>query len=196
MGELTRITLLESVRQAQSGEPWEEFVRVYDGLIASWLRSQGVNDADADDIRQEVMQAVIKDIPNFQHSGRPGAFRAWLRRITANRMRRLWQKRQRSGSGSGRVDVSEIANQLEDDSSRLTLAWDRDHDQFVLNRLLGMLQGRFSHQSLTAFRRLAIAQEPVEQVSSELGMTVGAARVAQHRVLRAMKNLGEGLVDL
>ncbi|MEQ8849507.1 sigma-70 family RNA polymerase sigma factor [Botrimarina sp.] len=196
MGDLTRITLLDRVQQAQSGEPWEEFVRVYDGLIASWLRSQRINDADADDIRQEVMQAVVRDIPRFQHSGRPGAFRAWLRRITANRMRRLWQQRSRSRAEWGGLDVSEIADLLEDDSSRLTLAWDRDHDKFVLNRMLGMLHGRFSQQSLTAFRRLAIAQEPVDVVSRDLGMTIGAARVAQHRVLRALKTLGEGLVDI
>lgn len=195
MSEPTRVTLLDRVRQTQAGDSWSEFARVYDGLIASWLKKQGVNDADADDIRQEVMQTVVKEIGRFDHNGRTGAFRSWLRRITANRMRRLWQHRQRRPADHAGPDVGEIAAELEDDGSRMTHIWDAEHDRFVLNRLLAMVQDRFSKKSVTAFRRLAIGQEPVERVAGDLGMKVGAARVAQHRVLRALKELGEGLID-
>lgn len=196
MGEATRITLLDRVRKTQAGDSWAEFAAVYDGLIATWLRQQGVADADADDIRQEVMQTVVTEIARFEHNGRTGAFRNWLRRITANRMRRLWQRRSRRSAEYRGVDIGEIADQLDDDRSRMTHVWDADHDRFILNRLLGMLTGRFAPNSLIAFRRLAIGQEPVEKVASELGMSIGAARVAQHRVLRALKELAEGLVDV
>ncbi len=195
MSEATRITLLERVRHTQAGESWTEFAAVYDSLIASWLKKQGISDADADDIRQEVMQTVVIEIVNFDHNGRTGAFRTWLRRITANRMRRHWSQRCRRVSTHSAVDLGELADQLNDDASRLTHVWEADHDRFVLNRLLGLLNGRFSPRSLAAFRRLAIGQEPAERVATELGMTVGAARVAQHRVLRALKDLATGLVD-
>jgi RNA polymerase sigma factor (sigma-70 family) len=196
MGEATRLTLLDRVRQNQAGDSWDEFAAVYDALILSWLRQQAIADADADDIRQEVMQIVVKEIGRFDHNGRPGAFRNWLRQITANRMRRLWQQRVRRSADYAGADIGELANQLEDDASRLTHVWDADHDRFVLNRLLGLLTGRFSAKSLAAFRRLAIGQEDVDEVSKDLGMTIGAARVAQHRVLRALKELGEGLIDV
>lgn len=196
MGSPTRITLLERVRTTQTGEAWTEFAAVYDTLIAAWLRQQAIPDADADDIRQEVMQTVVREISQFEHNGRPGAFRAWLRKITANRMRRLWRQRDRRPADHAGVDASELANQLDDDSSRLSHVWDAEHDRFVLNRLLGMLQGRFSPSSLTAFRRIAIGQEDAQQVADDLGMTLGAARVAQHRVLKALKELAEGLVEV
>lgn len=196
MGEPTRMTLLDRVRQTQTGESWAEFAAVYDALIASWLRQQGISDADADDIRQEVMQTVISEIGDFEHSGRPGAFRNWLRQITANRMRRLWQQRDRQRRDRGQVDIGDLADRLDDERSQMSHIWDADHDRFVLNRLLGMLSGRFAPSSLAAFRRLAIGQEPVETVAAELGMTVGAARVAQHRVLRALKELAEGWVEV
>jgi RNA polymerase sigma factor (sigma-70 family) len=196
MGEATRITLLDRVRQTQAGDSWTEFAAVYDALIFAWLRQQSIADSDADDIRQEVMQTVVAEIGRFDHNGRPGAFRNWLRQITANRMRRLWQQRQRRKADSTGADIGELAEQLEDDQSRLTHVWDADHDRFVLNRLLGMLVGRFSQKSLAAFRRLAIGQEDPAAVSADLGMTLGAARVAQHRVLKALKELGEGLIDV
>jgi DNA-directed RNA polymerase specialized sigma24 family protein len=157
MGEATRITLLDRVRQTQAGDSWDEFAAVYDAMIQAWLRQQAIPDADADDIRQEVMQTVVQEIANFDHNGRPGAFRNWLRRITANRMRRLWQKRGRRSDDDAGADIGAMADQLEDDASRLTHVWDADHDRFVLNRLLALLNGRFSAKSLAAFRRLAIA---------------------------------------
>jgi RNA polymerase sigma factor (sigma-70 family) len=196
MGEATRITLLDRVRQTQAGDSWDEFAAVYDAMIQAWLRQQAIPDADADDIRQEVMQTVVQEIANFDHNGRPGAFRNWLRRITANRMRRLWQKRGRRSDDDAGADIGAMADQLEDDASRLTHVWDADHDRFVLNRLLALLNGRFSAKSLAAFRRLAIDQEDVDEVSKDLGMSIGAARVAQHRVLRALKELGAGLIDV
>lgn len=196
MGHATRLTLLERVRNTQTGDSWAEFAAVYDSLIGSWLRQQAIPDFDADDIRQEVMQTVVKEIGRFEHNGRTGAFRSWLRLITANRMRRLWQQRKRRPADYGGVDAGSLADQLHDDSSRLTHVWDADHDRFVLNRLLGLVAGRFSEKSLAAFRRIAIAQEPAEAVASDLGMSLGAARVAQHRVLKAMKQIGEGLVEL
>lgn len=196
MGEPTRITLLERVRQTQAGESWAEFAAVYDALIRSWLRGQAIPDADADDIRQEVMQTVVKEIGRFDHNGRTGAFRSWLRRITANRMRRLWQQRERRPADYGGIDAGDLADQLDDDASRMTHVWDADHDRFVLNRLIDLVGKRFSEKSVTAFRRIAVNQEPAEVVADDLGMTLGAARVAQHRVLKALKELGEGLIDV
>lgn len=195
MGESTRITLLERVRQTQTGDSWTEFTAVYDGLIYGWLRRQGVINADADDIRQEVMTTVVQEISHFEHNGRPGAFRNWMRRITANRMRRLWRSRANRPADYTGPDVGELADQLEDDTSRLTLIWEADHNRFVLARLLGMLSGRFSDKSLAIFRRIAIEEEPAAEVAADLGMSLGSARVAQHRVLRALRELGAGLID-
>ncbi|MEN0109818.1 MAG: sigma-70 family RNA polymerase sigma factor [Planctomycetota bacterium] len=195
MSEPTRVTLLERVRATQTGDSWNEFARVYDALIVGWLRQQGVADADADDVRQEVMQTVVTEIGRFDHNGRRGAFRRWLRQITANRLHRLWRSRSRKPQPGSGVDLGELADQLEDDRSRMTLRWDAAHDKFVLEELLAALESRFSAKSLTAFRRLAIGEEPVADVAGDLGMTIGAARVAQHRVLRALRELGAGLID-
>lgn len=195
MANATRITLLERVQATDAGGPWREFVAVYDSLIYAWLSSQGFTGPDLDDLRQEVMQTVVAEIGNFDHNGRQGAFRNWLRRITSNRMRRYWGQRRRHFADYAGPDAEALAKQLDDNSSRLTIAWDAQHDRFVLNRLLGMLQGRFTVRSLAAFRRLAIEQESAATVAADLGMTIGAARVAQHRVLRALKELGRGMVD-
>ena len=58
-----------------------------------------------------------------------------------------------------------------------------------------MLEGRFSNKSVNAFRRIVLKEEVAADVAAALGMTLGAARVAQHRVLQARKEYGKCVVD-
>lgn len=194
MSNSTRLTLLERVRDTTTGESWKEFADVYDTMVMSWLRAQGVQPHDADDIRQEVLSAVYQQIGSFQHNGRPGAFRNWLRKITSNRLHRLWQKR---GSRPAEVgpDLSELADQLGDPNSPLAATWDREHNRYVVEFLLDQIADRFSTQSMRVFERIALNEEPAQKVADDMGITLGAARVAQHRVLKALRELGKGWID-
>lgn len=195
MSAKTRITLLERIRDPDSGESWQEFVQVYDGLIDGWLRRHGVPGADAEDIRQEVLETVFREIGGFDHNGRAGAFRNWLRTVTANRIRRLWRRRASRSADYAGPDVASMADALEDEHSALSAAWDDEHNRHVLQRLLAMLEGRFSEKSVNAFRRIVLQEEPAAEVAADLGMTLGAARVAQHRVLKALKEFGKCVID-
>ncbi len=195
MADSTRISLLDRIRETTTGESWQEFVGVYEAVIAGWLGRQDVQLADAEDICQEVMATVHREIANFEHSGRTGAFRTWLRRITSNRLHQHWQRHQRNPGAYAGPDLSELAELLADDSSRLTLIWEKQHDQFVLDHLLLKLHGRFGENSLAAFQRVALEQEPAAEVAASLGMTLGAVRVAQHRVSRALQEMGRGLIE-
>lgn len=194
MSNLTRLTLLERVRDTTTGESWQEFAHVYEALVMSWLRSQQVQAHDIDDVRQEVLSAVYQEIGSFEHNGRPGAFRNWLRKITSNRLHRLWQKRG-SGPPQAGPDLSELADQLADPDSALAAAWDREHNRYVVEFLLDQIADRFSTQSMEVFERIALNEEPAQQVADELDMTLGAARVAQHRVLKALREMGQGWID-
>jgi len=188
----TRITLLQRVRDSDAHDSWREFIAVYEGLIFSWLRQQNVASEDAEDIRQEVMTTVVEKIGSFEHNGRPGAFRNWLRQITSHRLRRTWRTRKRQGVTT---NLAAIAEELADDRSRLTLIWDAAHNEYVVKHLLEMTYRRFNNTSITAFQRIVLKEEPAQQVADSLGMSLGAVRVAQHRVLRALKELGQGLID-
>ena len=68
---------------------------VYTPLLKQWLSRYEVQDADADDLVQDVLMVVSRELPRFQHSHRRGTFRSWLRTILVHRLRRFWDKRQR-----------------------------------------------------------------------------------------------------
>ena len=50
-----------------------------------WLHRYDAQDSDPQDLVQEVLLAVSKDLGSFDHPGQPGAFRGWLKAILTNR---------------------------------------------------------------------------------------------------------------
>ena len=75
--------------RAQTGEEaaWKDLTALYRPLILGWLHRQGVPAGDVEDLTQDVLLSVVKHLPAFEHSGRRGAFRAWLRSIIGNVLR-------------------------------------------------------------------------------------------------------------
>lgn len=193
MSQPTRLSLIEEIQANQSDDAWRDFCAIYDGLIQGWLARQGVQPADADDVRQESMATVFKEIGSFEHSGRTGAFRRWLRNIVSNRLRRLWDKKSNQRKKEG-VELSVLADQLADDSSRLSAVWDHEHDIYVIDKILDSLTNQFPQQSIRVFRKVAIQGENDRQIADELGITLGALRVAKHRVLKAVKQAAGALL--
>src|SRR4051812_18414025 len=91
----TSVSLLERLRRQPDGRDWQRLVDIYTPLVHGWLRRQEVPPADADDLVQDVLGVLVRELPAFEHNHRPGAFRAWLRAITVNRIRGYWRSRNR-----------------------------------------------------------------------------------------------------
>ena len=79
--------------RAQNGEEnaWKDLTDLYRPLIIGWLNRQGVPAVDLDDLSQDVLLTVVKHLPRFEHSGRRGAFRTWLRTIVCSRTTDYWR---------------------------------------------------------------------------------------------------------
>jgi RNA polymerase sigma-70 factor (ECF subfamily) len=188
--EYTRRSLLVRIR---SGDPaaWESFATLYRPLMVGWLRGQGVPPGETDDLVQEILLSVVRSLPQFDHSGRVGAFRAWLRTIACRRAQDYWRVNGRTPSVGSGFDLK----QLEDPDSELARRWDEEHDRYVFRCLLDLVGQEFEPATLRAFRRLVLDEAPGAVVAEELGVSVGAVYVARSRVLQRIRREAEGLID-
>src|SRR2546430_9892229 len=87
----TSVSLLQQLREQPNGDAWRRLVELYTPLLRQWLSRNGMQSSDIDDLTQEVLAVVVRELPQFQHNQRVGAFRRWLRTILVNRLRNYWR---------------------------------------------------------------------------------------------------------
>jgi RNA polymerase sigma-70 factor (ECF subfamily) len=191
----TPISLLERLRLRPDGASWQRLVDLYTPLIRNWLRRYDLDGADADDLTQEVMQVLVRELPNFRHDLRTGAFRRWLRNVTVNRLRIFWRGRRARPVAAGGSDFGHMLDQLEDPGSGLSRLWDEEHDRHVAHRLLELIEPEFEPTTWRAFRGLVLESKRTADVAAELGLTPNAVRIAKSRVLGRFREEIDGLLD-
>jgi len=189
---VTSATLLQRLRDRSDGEAWDRLVRLYTPLIRGWLKRHLPQSADEDDLAQQVLTVVVEKLPTFEHNGRPGAFRAWLRGICVNRLRMFWRTRPDPGP-----DPEAALRQLEDPNSDLSRRWDREHDEHVARKLLDAIEHDFQPATWQAFSRVVLDGAEPEAVAAELGLGLSSVYAAKSRVLRRLRDemAGLGVVD-
>jgi RNA polymerase sigma-70 factor (ECF subfamily) len=186
----TSHTLLDRLRDRHDAQAWRLWLTVYEPWLRHCLERHRLQEADVEDLLQTVLVVVSQKLPAFVHSGQPGAFRAWLRRVLVHEVRNFLRGRQRQAAEVG----TDWLDQLEDGASELSRQWDREHDEQVVRRLLAAIQGDFEPQTWEAFRLLVLEDRPAAEVARTTGMKVNALYVAKSRVLKRLRQELGGLV--
>jgi RNA polymerase sigma-70 factor (ECF subfamily) len=165
---------------------------LYLPLIRTWLAQAGLA-AEADDLAQEVLVVVVRELPGFRRQ-RDGSFRTWLRRVTVNRVR-SWRQAQARQPAAGFDPTDQFLSLLEDPASELSVQWDRDHDRHVFDKLLAAARVGCEPATLKAFELFAIEGRPAAEVAARTGLTENAVMLAQSRLLRRLRQEAAGLID-
>jgi RNA polymerase sigma-70 factor (ECF subfamily) len=189
----TRQSLLIRARNGDEAA-WNDLCVVYRPLIVGWLRRQSVPAADLDDLVQEILLKVVRSLPSFEHSGRIGAFRSWLRAIVHNSSCDYWRSPARRVDAGDETSASAL-ELLEAPDSPLNRYWDEEHDRYLVRCLLRLVELEFEPTTVRAFRRVALEGASGSEVAGELGMTAAAVYAGRSRVLRRLRELAEGLLD-
>jgi RNA polymerase sigma-70 factor, ECF subfamily len=182
----TSLTWLGRLTTAPSGQDWRRLVDVYTPLFSNWLTRLGVPDSDREDLVQEVLVVVMKRVQDFEHRG-PGAFRAWIRSILVNQARKFFRDRPLHPS----IDPDQLAQ----DDSILARRWDAEHDHFIANRAMKIVEGDFAPATWQAFRRQVFDSQPAAEVAAELGLSLNAVLLAKSRILKRLREELRGLVE-
>ena len=195
MNEMTSLSLLQRAVSTADSAAWDRLVELYAPLMRRWLNRYDIQDADAEDLIQEVLAVLMQELHQFKHDQRAGAFRHWLRRILVHRLQNLWRSQRYAPSVKGTSSLIEQLNQLEDDRSEISRIWNAEHDRHVIAKLMTVVRPEFQARTWEAFRRQIFDGQRADAVAAELGMPISSVYVARSRVLAALRREAEGLVD-
>src|SRR3982751_1833054 len=93
----TQASLLLRLADARDGAAWEQFVELYAPPVYACARREGLQDADAADVTQDVLRAVSGAFRSGQYDAERGRFRAWLFTVVRNKLRDFRAARARRG---------------------------------------------------------------------------------------------------
>jgi RNA polymerase sigma-70 factor, ECF subfamily len=190
----TSLSLLDRLKAAQpDASDWDQLQGIYLPMIKRWLaRVPGLGD-ESDDLAQEVLIVVAAEIARFDRR-REGSFRAWLRQVTVNKIRRYLSKRRRR-QAVGLTPDDKFLEKLSDPNDELAREWDRDHDEHVTRMLLAIVQRDFSAKTWSAFQRFGIEGAPAARVAEELGISENAVILAKSRVFKRLREESRDLLN-
>jgi RNA polymerase sigma-70 factor (ECF subfamily) len=188
----TSHSLLDRARRSGDDASWRKLTELYSPLIRRWIRPYVAQSADGDDILQDVLTMLVRELPGFEHNGRTGAFRAWLKMLAVNRLRVHWRSRAPVG---GREELLHALHQLEDPSSALSRRWDEEHDRYVAQTLLESIRLEFRPATWRAFVGTVREGRSTAAVADELGLSENAVLIAKSRVLNRLRQMARGLID-
>src|SRR4051812_17760194 len=107
----TRASLLLRLRDRGDDTAWREFIALYGPLVYGYVRKQGLQDADAADLGQEVLGTVATAVGRLEYDPRRGSFRNWLFTLVRRKLIN-WRAARRNGlRGSGDTAMHQFLEQ-------------------------------------------------------------------------------------
>lgn len=165
---------------------WNAFVERYAPKIYGWCRQRGLQEADAQDVTQEVLTQLVQKLRTFAYDPRKGSFRGWLKTVTHHAWCDYLESRQRAGVAGESKEVLQYMETLEAREDLLkTLAETFDLEVFAEAQARVQLQ--VSPRDWKIFESLALEGRPGPAVAKELGMTVTAVLMAKSRVQKKLR---------
>jgi RNA polymerase sigma factor (sigma-70 family) len=195
MEPTTRRSLVLRLRNSHDEAAWAEFVEIYEPLVYRLARNKGLQDADAQDLCQEVFRAVAGAIERWNPDPAKGKFRAWLFRIARNLLVNFLASQRRAVRGSGSSSVQEL---LEAEPARDTQAkaeFQAEFQRRAFRWATEQVKTGFADSTWQAFWRTGVENRPIAAVAQELGLSAGAVYIARSRVLARLRECVEQLTE-
>jgi RNA polymerase sigma factor (sigma-70 family) len=182
----TRVTLLHRLMNApEDPASWVEFVDWCGRRIYGWCRAWGLQDADAEDVTQEVFLNLSVRMQVFRYDPK-GSFRAWLKTLTHHAWQDYLESQRKPGQGGGshsamaRLEAIEARDDL---VRRMAEAFDEESFKEAAARV----RLRVDPRTWDAFQLLAIEGRSGAEVAGRLEMKVATVYVARSKVQRMLR---------
>ncbi len=186
LADTTRVTLLHRLKVNPGDQlSWTEFVSVYGPAIRGWLTHAGLQEADAQDVAQNVLLRLTAKLPQFDYDPSK-SFRGWLKTLTHHAWHDFITEAGYRTRGSG--DTS-VLNQLQSVAARedLTARVEATFDKELLEMALLRARDRVADTTWQAFKLVALGGVASQTVADQLGLRVSQVYLAKHRVQKLVQ---------
>jgi RNA polymerase sigma-70 factor (ECF subfamily) len=182
----TGSVLLVLLQDPTDPRAWGAFVRQYGPKIYGWCRRWRLQEADAENVTQEVLTRLVQKLRAFTYEPRRGTFRGWLKTLTHHAWSDYLDSQRRDGVGSGDPEVFARLQSLEAREGLLE-SLEEAFDLEVLAEAQARVQLQVTPRDWKIFQDLALGSRPGREVAREQQMTVTAVLMVRSRVQQKLR---------
>jgi RNA polymerase sigma-70 factor (ECF subfamily) len=182
----TRASLLIRVRDPGDRAAWHEFVEIYRPVIVRLARRKGMQEADAEDVAQQVLISIARAAQEREHDPARARFRTWLHRVAHNAILNALARR-KPDRGSGDSGLLAALEQCESHDGPASELLRLEHRREVFRWAARRVRSEFHPSTWDAFWSTAVEGRPVETIAEALGKNPGSIYAARSRVIRRIQ---------
>jgi len=188
----TRRSLLTRLKNWDDQESWKDFFDTYWKLIYAVAIKAGLNDAEAQEVVQETVISVAKQIEGFKYDPQIGSFKGWLLHTTRWRISDQLRKRRGDSGAIGReyktsTGTATVERIPDPAGSNLEVIWENEWRNNIFAAAIEKVKHRVDARQYQIFDLYVIKQWPVKKVATTLGVSPGQVYLAKHRVFALVK---------
>ena len=187
----TRRSLVEWLADWGDQRRWQEFFDTYWKLIHSAARKSGLTDAEAQEVVQETVITVAKNIDKLKYDPAIGSFKGWLLQITRWRIADQFRKREPGNTKRPRSTDDRLTATIErvPDSRIVDLdeVWESSWKENLFEAAVARVKKKIEPKQFQIFDCYVRKEWPAQKVAERLGVNVGQVYLARHRVGALLK---------
>ena len=185
----TRESLLSRLKDRDDAESWREFFERYWRLIYSVARKSGLTESEAQEVVQETLITISRNIPDFKYNRKQGSFKSWLLHTTRWKINDQLRKRQRDDavlyrrSAPPPTDRTATIERVPDPApAGLEGLWDEEWANNIVTMAIDRVKQQVKPRQYQIFDLYVVKKWPLNKITSTLGVNVGQVYLAKHRI--------------
>lgn len=184
----TSQSLIARVKDLTDAAAWAEFLAIYQPVVFRMALRRGLQDADAQDVTQQVFLSVSQAIGGWTPEVGQPPFRAWLITITRNAVTKALTRR-KPDVGAGATSVVQLLEAQATDESWISAEFVREARMEAMRWAAEQIRPEFSPMTWRLFWESIVLGRSVAEVARETGRTTGAIYMARFKVLQRLKEM-------
>ncbi len=178
----TRRSLLTRLKQWDDDRSWRRFFDLYWKLIHGTALKAGLTNDEAQEVVQETVLAVAKNMPAFHYDPAVCSFKGWLLHLTRRRIADQFRKRHRAGRLGQQADPAVLEQVPDPAAGHLEAAWEEDWRKHLSELALDNVRRRIKARQYQVFDLYVLRNWPAAEVARALRVNVAQVYLARHRV--------------
>jgi RNA polymerase sigma factor (sigma-70 family) len=187
----THASLLERLKDLEDQDSWQQFYTTYRKLIFSFALKHGLSGTEAEEVVQETVITVARNLPEFQYDPARCSFKTWLFNLALWRIRDQLRKRHPDDAAvHRRLEETNRTTTVEripgPEGEDLSLLWEQEWKKDLFGRALEKVRTKVDEKQFQIFDLYALHEWPATKVARSLGVSLARVYFSKHQISRLL----------